>query len=801
MLRRNILIPVLFLMAFEAEAQMELRQIVYNSDEFPAVKVAEADFNSDGVDDYLIASSCLIVSEDAVVDSIFWDSSYEVTEPLIGDLDLDGDLDFVHVDNSTILAFLNDGSGQFTISNLSSSLLEVEQLWDIDNDGDLDLICQNLALESEFYIQYVYLENTGSTSQWPVVELHLPVPHFDPSYDPVFVDHDQDGNFGFLFVNDNQLQILQKTSGIAFDLVPLQQLEKSYRGLFSVNANGDGLADLLMYDLEEGISLKIQSETGFFEESELPANTFCRALLSCDINGDGYEDIWVQSSPNSLCENSVTKKWLISEAAGSYQLVNSPDEINVSGIETSVLDYDNDGVDDVWIVDEFSGRVMLVQADGQQVLLTELYDTAISNNTLIEVADLDGDEDEDLLLLNLRKNRVYVCRNNGNDTFGDIELYLEREESLYEKAKIYDFDKDGLVEILLPEDKGATSELQLLTLDSEGGYVSEQTLAVLDGYLDYRLVDINQDGWMDIAYFGPSQFAFHYLQNDQSGGFEQSILLDTQLQYVVEGELIVCADRAFFDYDLDGDLDYLLLSNENFVFNLKLILNEGSSFAGEALTLLTLDDVINFYPDLAAGYLNDSPESFRIVLAEFHNWVYGFNAGSLELLQENQLTDPYALFAEPFIDFDLDGQRDLVSTDWTLYIEPDHEFVLHQMSDQWLIEPLYPSDGGLPKLVSISTSGDLLVWQQVGDAVSVAQIMEEGNDGLIMVPNPAQHSISIASANEEKIQAISIFDSQGRLVYRGEQSDLPISNWPVGLYFCIADIGSEKSKGRFTIAR
>ena len=68
-------------------------------------------------------------------------------EPELGDIDGDGDLDFIVSDigGDKIDVFFNNGAGVFTLGqNLVTDAPVSEQLADIDNDGDLDMISAEL---------------------------------------------------------------------------------------------------------------------------------------------------------------------------------------------------------------------------------------------------------------------------------------------------------------------------------------------------------------------------------------------------------------------------------------------------------------------------------------------------------------------------------------------------------------------------------------------------------------------------------------------------------------------------------
>jgi hypothetical protein len=118
----------------------------------------------------------------------------------LGDLDGDGDLDFVTADvnGGSVSIRFNNGIGTFAAGpggdlNLSNAFQAVA-LGDLDADGDLDIVA-SLANSAE---QYVYL-NTGNGTFTAAVSRIVPVGDFP--YRVVLADVDQDGDIDALTVN------------------------------------------------------------------------------------------------------------------------------------------------------------------------------------------------------------------------------------------------------------------------------------------------------------------------------------------------------------------------------------------------------------------------------------------------------------------------------------------------------------------------------------------------------------------------------------------------------------------------
>jgi hypothetical protein len=108
-----------------------------------ALDVVWGDFNGDGAIDF---AELWVVGTNTSIWLNNGDGTYTRTQGFrageggaVGDIDNDGDIDFVHAGFNSISVYTNDGTGTFTeIQTISNSAADVG-LADIDNDGDLDL--------------------------------------------------------------------------------------------------------------------------------------------------------------------------------------------------------------------------------------------------------------------------------------------------------------------------------------------------------------------------------------------------------------------------------------------------------------------------------------------------------------------------------------------------------------------------------------------------------------------------------------------------------------------------------------
>jgi hypothetical protein len=260
----------------------------------------------------------------------------------------------------------------------------------------------------------------------------------------------------------------------------------------------------------------------------------------------------------------------------------------------SVVDYDQDGWDDVFLLDRWSkGMLLRNQGDGTFKDTTKeagLEVNRFSNCALF--ADFDNDGDQDLLLGRSVQDSMYYTNNNGvfeHDKSMDKELKLVR---MVVSGSIVDINGDGLLDVYL-----ATYAPSVQT-DDWRGLVSEEDAFRLrmnerrHPYLDrsgpsnfvlmndngklkkanigdelrqwrntYQSVwtDWDDDGDQDLYVcndFSPDVF----LRNDTIRGQKNPLFTDVSDTILLDGEMGFGMGANFGDFDSDGDLD-LYVSN------------------------------------------------------------------------------------------------------------------------------------------------------------------------------------------------------------------------------------------------
>lgn len=265
--------------------------------------------------------------------------------------------------------------------------------------------------------------------------------------------------------------------------------------------NRDGYNDLLLGS-GSGLTFWESNGLGTGYISKTPGQyIFCQRTNFIDINNDGNLDAFSchDVDPNVYYLNDGAGNWTYYQSGttpGAYMLGITPSGGNYASIWT---DYDNDGDRDMFISKCSGPPCELHRNDGDGVF-TDISATAGINVQPVQswssaVADFDNDGDMDIVIGSNGSVRNKFFRNN-LDTSNDVEEAftdisagsgLETETVVNRDYVAYDFDNNGLVDILGPSGK---------IFFNQGGNVFSPT--TYPGLSIGAIGDLNEDGFLDI---------------------------------------------------------------------------------------------------------------------------------------------------------------------------------------------------------------------------------------------------------------------------------------------------------------
>lgn len=315
-------------------------------------------------------------------------------------------------------------------------------------------------------------------------------------------------------------------------------------------------------------------EGGFTQDASLP-EAFSRTSggATVDLDNDGDLDLVVSRNikdkelgqpPTQILENDAGRLRVV-ESAGI------PDEFG--GRSVGVLDYDRDGLNDLFIVeDRFTGgSSVLLHNDGGLSFRDTTANTGIPSDVHglgVVVADFDADGSQDLFVSG--SNRLFLADGSGRFDESDADVFeweTYGDEDDIAGASAADVNRDGLLDLAIGQhynstvDFGERVSVRLYLNRGEGEFddVTEAAgLTPLPTKAPHvELNDFNNDGWVDLltsasAGDGPALFLNDGVEGDVPQFGTPDGLGDAQYW--------VGAPSA--DYDRDGRLDVFLLEWE-----------------------------------------------------------------------------------------------------------------------------------------------------------------------------------------------------------------------------------------------
>lgn len=531
------------------------------------------------------------------------------------DLDGDGDLDAVHLNDSedSVAVALNQGDGSYgePFSYAVGENPRGLDYGDFDGDGDVDLVCANVGTND----LSVLLNNGNGTfaqaSSYPVG---------DPAFNVVVGDMDGDGDKDLVTVVYNYYVVDIKV--LANDGTGVYGAATSYPAyarlgydafLVLNDLDSDGDLDVALTHYWSGIadvSIMLNRGDGSLEIAPNHATgSVPYQVAAGDLDGDGNVDL--VSANRGGDDVSV----LLSNGDGSYA---APVAYAAGTAPISILLEDLDGDTDLDVVtlNVSSENISVLMNNGNATFSLAAAYAVGGSPTSIVAADLDGDGDADLAISNAFDDNISVLFNNGNGGFAAAINYPVGGAPNAMVAVDVDGDADVDLAVTIRDAANANiSNVAVLLNDGAGGYAAAVNYALGDYSDSIAAGDLDGDGDIDLLAAGSSSTTDASLfLNNGAGSFAASAAL-------AMGE--AQSRLALTDLDGDGDLDLVAMSTS---YGLSLSFNIGSAgFSApvrysaliRSVTTTDLDgdgdvDIVapNFVGDTVTSYENEGAGTF-----------------------------------------------------------------------------------------------------------------------------------------------------------------------------------------------
>ncbi|WP_299252653.1 FG-GAP-like repeat-containing protein [uncultured Cytophaga sp.] len=307
------------------------------------------DFNNDEKIDLLIVDQTankISILLNGQTTSIQLSTLTNTSDISIFDIDADGDLDLITTSlysTKGVSIYINDGQANFTLSNniavVGESAVNICNA-DFNGDGNMDFVTTN-----SYYISVGINNGQGVfTEKYVLKTVDM---NIYPSEENLFVgtiipaDMDQDGDFDLLanartsaglnyiitFTNDGQGKFTTDNNKISLTEWP--------NNLSVVDFNNDGKLDFIFQSSTNPKLLYIGLNTsGTFPLTIIPTDNYFNAIETADIDGDSDIDIIIPSSKNLITyKNNGTGQFTLSESipVGVYVQNAQPIDIDSDG--------------------------------------------------------------------------------------------------------------------------------------------------------------------------------------------------------------------------------------------------------------------------------------------------------------------------------------------------------------------------------------------------------------------------------------------------------------------------------------
>lgn len=303
----------------------------------------------------------------------------------------------------------------------------------------------------------------------------------------------------------------------------------------------------------------------------------------CDLDGDGYPDIFLTGSPARYPNTQKITKIYRNLGNGTFSDTNAA----IPGVNSSSVafaDYDSDGDQDILLtgmIGPYQPVSRIYRNDGGFAFTNiGAYLSGVEDGACAW-GDYDNDGDQDIVIAGMVYDEYYISRiyrNDGNDTFTDIQAGLNGMGS--GSVQWGDYDNDGDLDLLACGWDYFTKMATIYTNEGDDVFTDTQTgfTGVYRGSAAW--LDVDHDDDLDVllsGFTGMSCIMKLYV-NDQGNYVETSAVFPASRG----------GDISLADFDRDNDQDIL-----HWGFN-------GSSYV---VQLYANDDNYNF-TDLNGGFVS-----------------------------------------------------------------------------------------------------------------------------------------------------------------------------------------------------
>jgi predicted nucleotidyltransferase len=440
------------------------------------------------------------------------------------DIDGDNDVDLIisgrnSSANRTTELYTNNGTGSFTIvlgTNFNDLRYSSIKFEDVDNDNDPDLILTGEGISVQRVANLFINDGTGSFTMvkdsplegvlWSSTaaadvdgdtDLDLIISGINTSNQIVTNLYTNDGSGNYTIVNNTPFDGIQSGS------------------IAMADVDGDGDNDVLITGVNPsnlGIAkLYLNNGTGIFTQVlNTPFDGVRNSSIAFeDIDGDNDLDVLITGANNSQLR---TTKLYRNGGLGNFTLITGTtfDLVFFSSVAFADIDGDNDA--DILITGRvgFNNKVAKLYKNNGTGIFTLVNGTPFDGVDLssISFADIDGDNDEDVLITGTNNSNTKISKLYRNDGIGNFLLINNTifDGVNYSSIAFADVDKDNDLDVLITGTNTNNTIISKMYLNDSTGTFTLLNNSPFDPIWlsSVKFLDIDNDSDLDVLISGGS---------------------------------------------------------------------------------------------------------------------------------------------------------------------------------------------------------------------------------------------------------------------------------------------------------
>ena len=425
----------------------------------------------------------------------------------IGDINNDGSIDIVLAGINTFFWFENDGLGDFftteIINPTPSFSAKNIKLADTDNDGYLDIFTSTSTKMSLF-------ENTGGgTNTWTEQIINS---YLNETYNFDIADIDGDNDKDLLCASFTADKLLWNEN-INNNFSTIHQfLESIIQPMFvsAADLDNDGKKDIIYaggYSSSRKVSW-VKNINNEFETVEtittvVDSPFYCNGI---DVNNNGINDVvvagnskiyWFENDGNANFNGNLIYSAPGIKFASTYY-VNNDNFIDIVFIRDSLI---------YWLKNDGTGNF------NSEILIPNIAG-GIPND--VNVADIDGDNDKDLVI-GYKQKVIWLENTDGNETFSSEKMINNQMSADFTLVKTADIDGDNYTDVVA----SLFGENKIVWFKNTDGLGTFSNMLLVDSGITngshIELADIDGDNNTDVV--ASSQFEIGWCKSSGTGAF------------------------------------------------------------------------------------------------------------------------------------------------------------------------------------------------------------------------------------------------------------------------------------------